>query len=76
VKSYVKVFRLENSELDIKSYKPEVTNPQHTKVEIFQGKIKRKYLNLGLEFSFLTNCFRQSINKEKYCVTNYLNTGL
>jgi hypothetical protein len=72
VKSYVKVFRLENSELDIKGYK----RPQHTKVELFQGKIKRKYLNLGLEFSFLTNCFRQSINTEKYCVTNYLNTGL
>jgi hypothetical protein len=59
-----------------KGYKPEVTNPQHTKVEIFKGKVKRKCLNLGLEFSFLTNCFRQSINTEKYCVTNYLNIGL
>jgi hypothetical protein len=57
-------------------YKPEVTNPQHTKVEIFKGKVKRKCLNLGLEFYFLTNCFRQCVNTEKYCVTNYLNIGL
>jgi hypothetical protein len=28
-------------------YKPEVTNPQHTEVEIFKGKVKNKItLNL------------------------------
>jgi hypothetical protein len=53
-----------------------VTNPQHTKVEIFKGKVKRKCLNLGLEFYFITDCFRQSTNTEKYCVTNYLDIGL
>jgi hypothetical protein len=26
----------------MKGYKPEVTNPQHTKVEIFKGKVKNK----------------------------------
>jgi hypothetical protein len=60
----------------MKGYKPEVANSQHTKVEIFKGKVKHKCLNLGLEFYFLTNCFRQSINTEKYCVTNYLNVYL
>jgi hypothetical protein len=60
----------------MKGYKPEVANSQHTKVEILKGKVKHKCLNLGLEFYFLTNCFRQSINTEKYCVTNYLNIGL
>jgi hypothetical protein len=50
----------------MKGYKPEVTNPQHTKVEIFKRKVKRKCLNLELEFYFLTNCFRQSTNTEKY----------
>jgi hypothetical protein len=31
----------------LKGYKPEVTNPQHTKVEIFKGKVKNKItLNL------------------------------
>jgi hypothetical protein len=31
----------------IKGYKPEVTNPKHTKVEIFKGKVKNKItLNL------------------------------
>jgi hypothetical protein len=60
----------------MKGYKPEVTNPQHTKVEIFKGKVKRKCLNLGLEFSFLTNCFKQSTNTEKKSVTYYLNIGL
>jgi hypothetical protein len=47
---------------NMNGYKPELTNPQHTEVEIFKGKIKRKYINLGLEFYFLTKCFRQSIN--------------
>jgi hypothetical protein len=46
----------------MKCCKPEVTNPQHTK-----GKVICKCLNLGLEFCFLTNCFRQFINTEKYC---------
>jgi hypothetical protein len=26
----------------MKGYKPEVTNPQRTKVEIFKGKVKNK----------------------------------
>jgi hypothetical protein len=31
----------------IKGYKPEVTDPQHTKVEIFKGKVENKItLNL------------------------------
>jgi 3-deoxy-D-arabino-heptulosonate 7-phosphate (DAHP) synthase len=31
----------------LKGYKPEVTDPQHTKVEIFKGKVKNKItLNL------------------------------
>jgi hypothetical protein len=31
----------------MKGYKPEVTNPQHTKVEIFKGRVKSKItLNL------------------------------
>jgi hypothetical protein len=29
----------------IKAYKPEVTNPQHTEVEIVKGKVKRKRLH-------------------------------
>jgi hypothetical protein len=33
--------------LYMKGYKPEVTNPQHTKVEIFKGKVKNNItLNL------------------------------
>jgi hypothetical protein len=60
----------------MKGYKPEVTNAQHTKDEIFKGKVKRKCLNLGLQFYFITKCFRQSINTDKYCVANYLNVGL
>jgi hypothetical protein len=51
----------------MKDYKPEVTNPQHAKVVIFKGKVKCRCLNLRLEFYFLTNCFRQSINTKKYC---------
>jgi hypothetical protein len=43
----------------MKGYKPEVTNPQHTKLEIFKGKVKRKCLNLRLGFYFLTNCIYQ-----------------
>jgi hypothetical protein len=31
--------------LHLKGYKPELTNPQHTKVEIFQCKVKHKILN-------------------------------
>jgi hypothetical protein len=36
-----------NERLLMKGYKPEVKNPQHTKVEIFKGKVKNKItLNL------------------------------
>jgi hypothetical protein len=43
----------------MKGYKPEVTNSQHTKVDIFKGKVKNKNLNskTGVLFSnklFLT----------------------
>jgi hypothetical protein len=58
----------------MKGYKPEVTNPQHTKLEIFKGKVKDKYLNLRLEFCFQTNCFRQLINR-KNCIMNYQNSS-
>jgi hypothetical protein len=42
----------------MKGYKPEVTNPQHTKAEIFKGKVKNKItVNLCSEkFTRLQHC--------------------
>jgi hypothetical protein len=48
----------------LKGYKPEVTNPQHTKFEIFKGKVKNKKLisDIGVLFS---NKLFLTVNKHK-----------
>jgi hypothetical protein len=45
-------------------YKPEVTNPQHTKVEIFKGKVKNKNLNSEIGVLFSNKLFL-TVNKHK-----------
>jgi hypothetical protein len=47
--------------------KKEVTNPQYTKVEIFNGKFKSKNVILRSQFHFLINCFRLSVNTKELC---------
>lgn len=39
----------------IKGQEPNVTNPQHTKMQIFKGKVKNKTVNSENGVSFLTN---------------------
>jgi hypothetical protein len=48
----------------LKGYKPEVTNPQHTKVEIFKGKVKNKKLNSEIGILFSNKLFL-TVNKHK-----------
>jgi hypothetical protein len=41
----------------MKGYKPEVTDPQHTKVEVFKGKVKNKItLFFSEKFTRLQHC--------------------
>jgi hypothetical protein len=42
----------------MKGYKPEVTNPQHTKVEIFKGKVENKITLIlcSRKFTRLQHC--------------------
>jgi hypothetical protein len=48
----------------LRGYKPEVTNPQHTKVEIFKGKVKNKNLNSEIGVLFSNKLFL-TVNKHK-----------
>jgi hypothetical protein len=48
----------------LKGYKPEVTDPQHTKVEIYKGKIKNKNLNSEIGVLFPNKLFL-TVNKHK-----------
>jgi hypothetical protein len=48
----------------MKGYKPEVTNPQHIKAEIFKGKVKNKNLNSEIGVLFSNKLFL-TVNKHK-----------